>query len=665
MMLAIHTVSESIGKENHVRILTVCLVLSVLVGAMLPVIPARAQEDSPTFEPADCLFDLPAGQNPDCGYVEVPADHTDPDGPTIRLHVAVFHSRSDPALADPVVYLEGGPGGHALELLSLTFSVYFDPLLDTRDLIIFDQRGTGYSDPALECPEVIELNYDLLDEDISPAESRDQLLLAFQQCRDRLAGEGIDLSNYTSVQNAADVEAVRQALGYEQWNLYGISYGTRLALTVMRDFPASVRSAILDSTVPLEANLFIENPAHTAQAFEVLFQGCAQDAECSAAYPDMEAEFDALVARLDDEPVKMTVTNPLSGESYDLLLNGDALISFLFQSLYSAEIIPMLPRIVFDVRDGDTTLFAQMMGALLTSAEIVSFGMQFAVECGEELNFATAEDLAAAAESYPDLAGYLERSLLDEGAKALCDIVHVPAAAASENEPVISDIPTLILAGEYDPVTPPAWGEQVAANLSHSHFFEFPGLGHGASVSAECAQNILLEFLDDPATAPDAVCIADMTGPDFMVPLSQITLVPYTSEVMGFTGLVPEGWEEVSPGVFAPSLASPYALIQMALPGMTSDTMLPLLLQQLGGAETGTEPSVSTETREANGLVWELYRIEESTLTQGIMIDLAVADGEAGVYAVIILALPGDHDVLYEQVFLPVIDALLLVGAAD
>ena len=247
------------------------------------------------FESAQCQFEIHPGQTVDCGYLTVPEDRSQPDGPTIRLHVAIFRSHSDNPAPDPIVYLEGGPGGQALEAASLVFNRRFAPFLADRDLIMFDQRGVGYSEPALDCQELIDLTYETLAQDLSPEEILALSTEAIRSCRDRLVSEGVNLAAYNSAESAADLNDLRLALGYEEWNLYGISYGTRLALTTMRDYPQGIRSVILDSTYPLPVSINTETPANFDRALNVFFGGCATDPAGSEAYPDLETVFWELV----------------------------------------------------------------------------------------------------------------------------------------------------------------------------------------------------------------------------------------------------------------------------------------------------------------------------------------------------------------------------------
>jgi len=635
-------------------ILVLVLVASLLGGCAKVGEPAY----QPHFEPAECQFEIPAGQTVECGYLTVPEDRSHPEGPTIRLHVAIFRTDSDNPAPDPVVYLAGGPGEQALETMPLLFNLRFAPFLANRDFIVFDQRGTGYSEPALDCPEFTDLAYETLDQDLSPEESVALGIEAICSCHDRMVSEGVNLAAYNSAESAADLNDLRLALGYEEWNLFGISYGTRLALTAMRDYPEGIRSVVLDSAYPLQVSLYAEMPANFDRALNVFFHGCATDPACSEAYPELEIVFYQLVDQLNDSPITLSATQPLSGETYDVLMNGDGLIGFLFQSLYSTELIPLLPKILFDVRDANYDILAVVMGSFLANIEFVSMGMQFSVQCGEEVHFSTPGEFAAAAEAYPEIRNLFNSSPhLGEPVFTICEIWGAKEADAIENEPVASDIPTLVLAGEYDPVTPPSWGELVVEGLSSSFYLEFPGVAHGASVSGEeCPLSIALEFLDDPTTEPDGSCLAEMSSPAFVVPETEITLVSFTGETSGISGVVAEGWVELWPGMYQSPLGV-VVILQQAQPGVAADALLQLLTTQFGLGEA----SQSVGGREANNLNWSLYEFE----SQGLAIDLALAESNGTSYLILLQSTAGERDFYYAEVFLPAIDALTPLDKAD
>src|SRR5690606_10802689 len=193
-----------------------------------------------------------------------------------------------------------------------------------------------------------------------------------------------------------DVEDLRRALGYEQWNLYGISYGTRLALTVMRDYPQGVRSAILDSAYPLQANIVTETPRNFRRARDVFFAGWAADAACNEAYPELEPFFFDLVAQLNAEPIMVEVVHAFERERYDVFLTGEDLLGIVFQGLYSEEIIPLLPQMIHETAEGQYELLRGLLANLLISNEFISVGMNFSVQCQEEVAFSVREDVAAA-----------------------------------------------------------------------------------------------------------------------------------------------------------------------------------------------------------------------------------------------------------------------------
>jgi len=264
--------------------------LVVISGAQSESAPAleRLGGEAGTFTETDCPFETPADEDITCGVLTVPENRQTDNGATVELMVAILHARSDSPQPDPIIYLEGGPGGSALAGIDTWYNT---PYRQDRDFILFDQRGTGFSLPSLNCTEMDE----------------DDIESAVEQCRDRLLAEGVDLTAYNSRENAADVEALRLALGVDQVNLYGISYGTRLALTVMRDYPDGLRAVVIDSVYPPNVDTGYLFPSDTYALISAMFADCAAQPDCDAAFPDLEARFyDALYAIADAPPV---VTN--------------------------------------------------------------------------------------------------------------------------------------------------------------------------------------------------------------------------------------------------------------------------------------------------------------------------------------------------------------------
>ena len=467
----------------------------------------------PVFAPAPCQFEVPAGQSVECGYLTVPEDRGGPGESTLRLHVAKFKAMTDNPAPDPVVYLEGGPGGSALRAMPFGFRVLVEPYLEKRDFIIFDQRGTGFSQPALDCPENTELTYELLGQHLSFEDEAAMLIEAISRCRERLLEEGVNLSVYTSTESAADLRDLRLTLGYDRWNLLGISYGTKLALTAMRDSPEGIRSVILDSSYPLDVDAYTTFLSRADRAFRVLFDNCIAHPACNEAYPQLESTFFQLVEDLNQEPVTFPITHPITGETYDFLLDGDGLVEFLFRSLYRTSLLRFLPDIILFARDGNYNTLSSLQGSFLRELDLFSIGMNLSVQCGEEASFSSLDEVIDSAKGYPRLRQYFHTD--QDPIFTICQEWGAKRADSIENKPVSSDISTLVLAGEYDPATPPEWGQLAAKNLSNSYTFEFPGIGHGASVADECPLSVALAFLDSPTSAPDAGCISKMLSPAF------------------------------------------------------------------------------------------------------------------------------------------------------
>ncbi|MEO7910549.1 MAG: alpha/beta hydrolase [Roseiflexaceae bacterium] len=616
--------------------------------AETPAAPATqsATAAAPAYQQAECKFNKPAGIGVTCGYLTVPEDRNTPNGKTIRLHVAVFKSQSSNPAPDPVVYLEGGPGGHALDNAEFSFQGRFDPFLENRDFIMFDQRGTGFSEPALDCTELTDAAFQKLDQNVSSDQSNKIDTDATLKCHERLVKAGINLAAYTSAANAADLNDLRIALGYDTWNLYGISYGTRLALTEMRDFPTGVRSVILDSSYPLQASLDLDVPASAARVFSVLFDGCAADAACNQSYPQLKTMFFELVNQLNTKPVTVSATDPLTNKEYQVVLNGDKLISTLFQSFYATEVIPLLPKAIDAAHSGrDYSLLARLhllFGA--AQSKYISYGMYFSVQCGEETRFETQQQLVDADQPYPEQHNTFDAA----SAYSVCQQWGAKPAAEVENEPVTSNLPTLVLSGEYDPITPPNYNQAVAKTLSKSFLFEFPGIGHGVSISDPCPLGIAKAFLNEPSATPVSTCIKAMREPAFDLPSGPVTLKPFENKSFGIKGVAPEGWAENTPGIYIRSNASNVVLLQQVAPG-TRDNALQLFSQQFKLAK----PPAATGSRKTSSLAWSLYEFT----VQGQPVDLALAEQDQKTYIVLLASEPAERKALYDQLFLPVIDA--------
>lgn len=609
--------------------------------------PATSEAASRAVEWGACEVEVPAGVELDCGTLEVPADREDPDAGTVTLAFGVVRAAAEEPADDPVVYLSGGPGQGALEFVPLAFEQLYEPLAQDRDLVLLDQRGTGLSEPSLACDEYSSWVRESLGSGEPADELAAQATATLAECHQRLLDEGVDPADYDSAASAADLDDLRRALELEEWNLYGISYGTRLAQTAVRDFPEGIRSVVLDAAYPIDADLYEEGPGNAAAAIEALFATCAADAACAARHPDLEQTVTDLVARLDAAPVPVTVVDPTTGERVESPLDGAGLVGFLFQSMYSTELIPFLPEVLDAAADGEFGTIGLLLGASVQQLDLVSVGQQLSVQCQEEVSSSDREAVAQAATEHPLVEGFFAGNPTQgPGVFDVCADWGAGEPGPGEDEAVSSDLPTLVLAGELDPITPPRWGEQLAEGLSNAVFVEFPYTGHGSVGTHECAAQLVQEFLADPDAEPDVSCVEDVEPPVFTAEGVAVETVPWESEDLGVSGVRPEGWSEVLPGAFQQSPL--VTLVQQVAPGASPDQVLQQLAVQLGADAPRPVEQVQT-----GSLTWDLYRLDDL----GQRVDLALAETPAGLAVVQLTSSPARSDVLREQVFLPAVQA--------
>lgn len=602
-----------------------------------------------TWTDAACDFIEPAGVASDCGWLEVPERWDDPaDGDTIRLHVGIFSA--GPSDAEPLVYLEGGPGADALANIGQAFDAVFGAIVDSRDVIVLGQRGTGSAEPELACPNVTELGLELLDEPQSAAAELEAFTQPYVQCAGDLRGAGIDPGAYNSVQNAHDVEALRRALGHERWNVLGISYGTRLAQSLMRLHPDGIRSVVLDSVLAYERAPTLDIPMVAKRAFDTLFAACAAAVECSGRWPDLETRFFDLVAALDAEPIFFEVANVIDGRRFPASLDGDGLLNTAFGALYTKSGVSALPELVEQLEAGETAGVETLVSQDITTDAFIAEGMYWSVECHEEVPFV---DLAGGGGRTGDPRyDRLQPEGYDRFITAVCDALAPGRADPVEDELLVSDIPALLLAGNFDPITPPADTESLLAGLTNGQYVEFPHAGH-AVMAEECGQEIAVAFLADPAAAVDTACVATTDEPAWSIDLfADISFEPFEYDA-GFysaSGVAPVGWESDDAGTFVQGDNSLHVsvIVQQVVAGDVGD----LLADTLGDV-LGVDP-VEGDTREVGGTTFRQFEAD----TPGSIIDMFIGARDGETLLLLLQHAPADHDAALEALVAPLLEAL-------
>jgi pimeloyl-ACP methyl ester carboxylesterase len=469
----------------------------------------------PSFESGPCPFPtgaILAGERVDCGNLVVPANRDQTNSPAIRLAVAIVRTHNPSPAPDPILFLADGPGGSGLAWLSYFLNRASD-LRASRDVILLDQRGTGYSQPSLACPEFDSLERAARAHKLSLAEARALDLQTAAACHDRLAAAGVQLSSYTLAASTTDIKDLRLALGYLNWNLYGVGYGTRLALSVLRDYPGGVRSVVLDAALPPQANWWESSAANANRAFSAFFASCARQTACNTAFPGLAVTFLDAADRLNATPLTVQVPDSATGRPSPELVTGQTLVEGTAQSLMDGRLglVPYLPLVVSQMDIGNATVAASFAQALSSSVDARHSGLWYSVQCHDEAPFADPAKIQADVYSFARFREFVLR----DTTLAICPAWGGGQAGPDENQPVLSEVPALVLAGEFDPLEPPVWSQLAASTLPHSYYYLLSGVGHGASFES-CGQVLTVQFVENPGVAPKPVCDIGANAPAFV-----------------------------------------------------------------------------------------------------------------------------------------------------
>jgi pimeloyl-ACP methyl ester carboxylesterase len=396
-----------------------------------------------------------------------------------------------------VFFLTGGPGQAATEsYLGLASAFY--RINQKRDIVLVDQRGTGGSNP-LTCDAADE-------ESTTETEIADYV----ETCLAQMEG---DPRFYTTTFAMQDLDAVREALGYQQINLYGVSYGTRAAQTYLKFFPERVRSVVLDGVVPQDEALGIDVARDAQRALDNMFARCQQDNACSANFPQVSTEFDELLDQLREQPAQVTLEDPLTGEKDTSEFDLEQFVVAIRLLSYAPESVAFLPLLIHTAYEQQdfSTLAAQYRVAAGSLTSSISGGMGNSVLCTEDTPFIKESDLTE--KTKDTYYGDLQIKNLEE----VCALWPVIAVDADFKRPVQTNVPVLLLSGEDDPVTPPENAEEVAAFLPNSLALVAPGQGHNV-VLRGCIPDLMYQFvLDGSVENLNGSCVGAIQPAPFFV----------------------------------------------------------------------------------------------------------------------------------------------------
>ncbi len=512
--------------------LTVLAMLWALLATAFPVAAVNAQATAiptpvttgvPRFEAGPCVYTLPDGltdgQNIVCGYVVVAEKHANPGGKTIKLPVAVVKALSATPAPEPIVLLAGGPGqsGQVFADLGDPRIRFYQSVAAKNDVVFFDQRGTGKAQPSLACTELTDTGAGLdrlrFKQPLLRAFGMEETIVSLMnKCRDRLVGEGVDLTAYTTTENAADVNDVRIALGYGKINILGASYGSELGLAVARDWGQYVRTNNLASLVPLQVPWYYEPPQSFDLAVKALASDCTANATCNAANPALLANFQKVANDLNAKPAVLTIKDPQSGDVLGQLpLTGNDFVSVMFQFFYSTELVPFLPDMITRSAKGNFTWLETLLPLILSGGnDPLSYGMHFSVVCSKDPSQANLNAALAADQGIlPEIRRALEPSLQEY--YTICGTWPSKNADPKGTTAATGNVPTTFVSGQFDPITPPKYAAIAKETLSNVTSVTLPGGGHSAIVpstpAGACGLTVMLSLIASGSTA-DISCVA-------------------------------------------------------------------------------------------------------------------------------------------------------------
>ncbi|WP_214320064.1 alpha/beta hydrolase [Nonomuraea sediminis] len=425
--------------------------LLLALALTVPAVPAETEARS-------CPVAVPA--NTTCGFLVVP-ERRDAPGRTTKVGYAVHRSTAKDRKPDPVVYMSGGPASASIQLTTFMSQMFPD-----RDVVTIEQRGSKYSDPVLSCPETAEAM--LRGTDVGAAAAT---------CRERLARQGVDLRGYNTKEIAADVVALRQALGYPQWNLFGVSYSTRVMLDVAAADPKGVRSVVLDSFLPERVNWYDDAEGNFR---DVLTRLGVRD------------RFDAVVARLNAHPAQVPTVDPLVDKPYTARMTGDMVATILSEGMHDSDMSAVAPALIDALADGHDELLRPLADAVGQSLVSHEFGLYHAVQCQDEVPFNSVTARS--------------RLFTVNGDRAVCAAWKLPRSAPVN---ATTTAPVLVVGGQDDPTTPARTAKPATEALPNGRFIEFANTSHAVFLVNQCARRRIALFVDSPDIAEGAKGVCD------------------------------------------------------------------------------------------------------------------------------------------------------------
>jgi pimeloyl-ACP methyl ester carboxylesterase len=428
------------------------------------------------------------------GYKEVFENRDLRQGRRIRIFITVIPARSDSVLS-PIFHFEGGPGQPANSAIS--YYEAFPELSEHRDIVLIDARGTGNSN-GLYCSA---FQFDPR----QPAQAFEEMfpLNSVSACLEELKGS-VDLSQYSTANIVEDVEEIREWLGYDKVNLIGFSYGTRVIESYLRRHPGSVRSAIMGGPAPAAMHRPASFAKDSQQAWDLICRDCAADPDCASRYPQLNSELNSVMTRL-NTPVNYRYRDPTSGVEEDIVVTRGVIAECIRTIMYSTNGQRRLPSMVHQAANGNFGPLVDRTISRSLGYNSLSDALFLCISCSEDIPFVDTLDRVLTAGTF--LSDYRIR----RETKACAQWPRHPFNV-DQTEPVVTDVPVLIISGSHDPVTPPRWATVMSAGMTSASLVTVEHMAHsGYGLSnPECLTNSYAAFFDKPKQGVQMPCAAEM-----------------------------------------------------------------------------------------------------------------------------------------------------------
>ncbi|MCB0454055.1 MAG: alpha/beta fold hydrolase [Aequorivita sp.] len=407
----------------------------------------------------------------------------------------------------PIVYFHGGPGVATLGIAQKYLeSPFWKKLRENHDIIMMDYSGTGYSEPYL-CDNIQESILALEESELSEADKKVKTLEYFINCRDSLISKKIPINTFTSFQIAADADEVRRKLGVEIWNVYGVSYGSHVAMQYMRHFENRIKNIVLDS--PFPPNVKSESPVHTMnETLNHIQEVINKDPEMAKVFPNIIADFAATAERLDKKPIKME----------NFVLTGDDFAQIMFSTFYKTKLVSIIPLALKEFANGNDEALVEWVRSQYVNDGIGgdAYGKV------NDFHYFAISGYEWKPRTYEETASYLSKEysyLKSLAKKEEFDIYYAfrpESPDASYYEPIKSELPTLVLNCEFDPGCPISYGYSTIQQMPNAKMVIIPNASHSAATYSDCTQNLVKDFFDLPTAPINTECISEIKKVEFL-----------------------------------------------------------------------------------------------------------------------------------------------------